>query len=62
MNDGTFSYLAFSPAGAEGETRDVSKLVFQQLGPTWGLHLVDANLPQGDLLEVVAAQAEAFTS
>ena len=60
VDDGTFSYLAFAPAGAEGETRDVSKLVFQQLGPTWGLHLVDANLPQGDLIQVVGEQAEAF--
>jgi hypothetical protein len=62
VNDGTFSYLAFSPAGATGETRDVAELVFQQLGPTWGLHPLDANLPQGDLLEVVVEQAEAFTS
>jgi hypothetical protein len=31
------------------------------LGASWGLHLVDVSLPLGDLLEVVAAQGEAYT-
>jgi hypothetical protein len=58
---GTLSYLTFAPAGVAGETRDVDKLVVQRLGPTWGLHLMDANLPQGDLLTVVEQQVESFT-
>ena len=28
--------------------------------PTWGLHLLDANVAQGDLVSLVAAQAHAF--
>jgi hypothetical protein len=32
------------------------------LTPQWGLHLVDANLAMGQLVEVVAAQAEAWVS
>jgi hypothetical protein len=61
VTSGTWTYLAYSPAGAAGETRDVAKLMVELLGPTWGLHLVDSNLPQGDLLEVVAKQAESYT-
>jgi hypothetical protein len=30
------------------------------LGPTWGLHLVDVNLALGNLVDVVAAQAESY--
>jgi hypothetical protein len=61
VTNGMWTYLAFSPAGAAGETRDLARLMVQLLGPTWGLHLVDSNLPQGDLLEVVAKQAESYT-
>jgi hypothetical protein len=31
----------------------------QRLGPTWGLHLYDANLAQDDLIALVARQADA---
>jgi hypothetical protein len=30
--------------------------------PGWGLHLYDANLPLGDLIDVVRTQGKAFTS
>jgi hypothetical protein len=33
--------------------------VTQTLGPAWGLHLYDMNLPLGDLVEVARRQASA---
>jgi len=30
--------------------------------PTWGLHLLDANLPLGDLIDVVRMQSKAFSA
>ncbi len=32
-----------------------------QADPNWGLHLVDVNIAQGDLIALVAAQAAAWT-
>ena len=29
--------------------------------PAWGLHLLDANVAQGDLVSLVAAQAARYT-
>ncbi|MEJ7583064.1 MAG: DUF3089 domain-containing protein [Acidimicrobiales bacterium] len=57
---GPFSYLAVAPAEAD-DPRPLAGLVEERLGPAWGLHLLDANLLQGDLIEVVTAQAEART-
>ncbi len=58
---GPYSFLAFSPAEADGaDERDVDRLLMETLGPAWGLHLVDANLAQDDLIDVVRQQAEAF--
>jgi hypothetical protein len=62
VTSGALNYLAFAPAGAPGEVRDVAKPLVQGLGPTWGLHTMDANLPQGDLLAIVEQQSESFTS
>jgi hypothetical protein len=39
---------------------DIRPLVTQQLGPTWGLHLVDVNIAYDDLTDVVHAQAAAY--
>jgi len=30
--------------------------------PTWGLHLTDANLPLGELAELVRAQAKQYVA
>jgi hypothetical protein len=54
-----YGYLAVELAPAEGDVRDLSGLVEQRLGPSWGLHLLDANIGQDALIEVVARQAEA---
>jgi hypothetical protein len=45
-------------AGA-GDTRPP---LVDSLGPTWGLHLVDANIVVGDEVALVAAQARAWTA
>jgi hypothetical protein len=34
--------------------------VFGKLLPKWGLHIIDVNLTQGDLVKVVQAEAAAF--
>lgn len=53
-----YSYLSVALAGPD-DPRPVAGLVRQGLGPTWGLHLLDANLGQDVLLDVVSRQAEA---
>lgn len=55
---GGYGYLAVEQAGP-ADPRPVAGLLEQRLGPTWGLHLLDANLVQDELIAVVAAQAEA---
>jgi hypothetical protein len=57
-NEG-FSYLAVELADAADPRPNLSALLEQRLGPTWGLHLHDANLVQDDLIDLVARQAEA---
>jgi hypothetical protein len=52
-------WLQIDAQGGAGDTRP--QLV-DSLGPTWGLHLVDANIAVGDEVGLVAAQAGAWTS
>ena len=52
--------LLYSPSGDTADTRPLSPLLNETLGPTWGLHLVDASLPQDDLIEIVRQQAAAW--
>jgi hypothetical protein len=54
---GNYTYLAVARTGDDG--RPLTNLLVQRLGPTWGLHLLDANLVQDDLIDVVTRQAEA---
>jgi len=58
---GEYGYLAVSMPGVE-DARPLDGLVFELLGPTWGLHLLDANLVQDDLIEVVTRQAAAHAA
>jgi len=53
--------LSYAPASPT-DKRDTSALLEERLGPTWGLHLNDANLPQDDLVEIVGRQAAAWTT
>src|SRR5690606_33635189 len=57
----THGYLAVAPLdpGGSADTRPTDGLLVESLGPTWGLHLFDANLVQGDLIELVERLAEA---
>jgi hypothetical protein len=54
---GSYRYLAIELADP-GDERPVPGLVEQRLGPAWGLHLLDANLAQDELIEALARQAE----
>lgn len=59
----THGYLAVAPADPTGtsDVRPTDGMLVESLGPTWGLHLFDANLVQGDLIELVALLADAHT-
>jgi len=52
--------LLYSPSGDAADERPLDGLLVESLGPTWGLHLVDASLPQDDLIDVVRRQSEAW--
>jgi hypothetical protein len=63
VSEGDFDYFAVGGASDDDQrTVAVEGLTTEALGPDWGLHLVDANVAMGNLLEVVATQAESFTS
>lgn len=53
----TKSWLQVIDRGGPSDRRP---RVFERLGPTWGLHLLDVNLALGNLVELVARQARAF--
>ena len=55
QSSGGADWLAVTPT--PGDTRP---LVTQQLGPTWGLHLVDVNIAYDDLTTLVGDQVEAY--
>jgi hypothetical protein len=60
---GAYTYFSVGPASADDtRTAALDGLLAETLGDTWGLHLQDAVLAMGDILEVTARQAEAFTS
>ena len=60
---GSYTFFSAGPASSsDPRTVAVEGLLNERLGDTWGLHLQDAQLAMGDLLEVTARQAEAFTS
>jgi pimeloyl-ACP methyl ester carboxylesterase len=54
-----FGYLAVDVTGAAEDDRQLDVLGEQRLGPTWGLHLLDAQYGQDRLIDLVARQAEA---
>jgi hypothetical protein len=56
--NGAYTYLAVEQADP-ADPRPVGTMLEQRLGPTWGLHLYDANLAQDDLIALVARQADA---
>jgi hypothetical protein len=55
-----YDYLSVAVAPDQDQTR-LADFTNERLGPTWGLHLLDANVAMGNLLDIVAAEAKAFT-
>ncbi len=49
--------LHVTPTPAPGDPRPV---VTQQIGATWGLHLVDVNIAYEDLVDLVRQQVAAY--
>ena len=60
------SYLAVSvhgdPAGPRASDIVGDVVVNGQVLPEWGLHLIDANLAMGNLIEIVGRQSQAYLS
>ena len=56
-SEGGATWLHAEPTGGAADTRPVSGPV---LGPSWGLHLVDASLPLGNLVDLVRTQEKAY--
>jgi hypothetical protein len=57
MSVGGATWLQVTPITTPGDTRP---LVTQQLGPVWGLHLLDVNMSLGNFVSLVATQAKAY--
>jgi len=59
-----FSYLEIHVAGdpADPRTDDISGDVMSggQVNPAWGLHLIDAGLAMGNLVDIVGAETKAY--
>lgn len=58
VDDGTYGYLQLTITTADGPRSDD---IGGDLTPEWGMHLVDANVAMGDLVELVRTQSDAFT-
>lgn len=57
--EGEIDYLAVGLADPQ-DPRPVAALQAENLGPAWGLHSLDLNLAQDDLVELAARQAAAY--
>lgn len=64
VNDGPLGYLAVTvnadPADARTDRIPGDVMIGGAPVPAWGIHLVDMNLAQGDLIRAVEAQSEAW--
>jgi len=54
-----FSYLAIHVNGDPSDPR-IDDTSGADLTPEWGLHLIDANVAMGTLVDVAASQARSF--
>ena len=61
LEAGGYGFLGVGRTGTE-DVRPLDGLLVERLGSTWGLHLLDGNLAQDDLIEVVTRQAEAWAA
>lgn len=51
VREGRFDYLRVTPTPQEGDARPAD--LGGRITPQWGLHLIDVNLAQGDLVDLV---------
>ncbi|MGH9210271.1 MAG: DUF3089 domain-containing protein [Acidimicrobiales bacterium] len=58
VDDGEFSYLSLTVNGDPADPR--ADDIGGDLTPEWGMHLIDANVAMGDLLDLVRAQGEVY--
>jgi hypothetical protein len=56
VQEGRFDYLQVTSTWAEGDARPAD--LGGRITPAWGLHLLDVNLAQGDLIEMVRTWAD----
>jgi hypothetical protein len=59
VNNGTFSYLELTNHPDPGPRADD---IGGDLTPEWGMHLVDVNVAQGNLIDIAEAQAAAWAA
>ena len=59
VSEGGFTYLSLTVDGDPGDPRTDD--IGGDLTPQWGMHLIDANVAMGDIVDLVAAQADAYT-
>jgi Protein of unknown function (DUF3089) len=61
-NDATFLEITVNANPADPRTDDITGdlTVGNQVLPSWGLHLVDVNLAQGNLIDIVEKQTKAW--
>ncbi len=57
QDTGGANVLHITPTPGPGDTRPI---VTEQIGPTWGLHLVDVNIALGNLVDMVKSQSAAY--
>ena len=60
VSEGGFTYLSLTIHGDPDDPRTDD--IGGDLTPEWGMHLVDANVAMGDLVDLVQKQTEAFGS
>jgi hypothetical protein len=58
VHEGDFTYLKLTVKGDPSDPRTDD--IGGDLTPEWGMHLVDANVAMGDLVDLVKTQSEAF--
>ena len=57
VDDGDFGYLQLTITSADGPRTDD---IGGDLTPEWGMHLADANVAMGDLVDLVTTQSNTW--
>jgi hypothetical protein len=59
VSDGDYTYLSLTVDGDPSDPRTDD--IGGDLNEQWGMHLIDANVAMGDIVDLVATQADAYT-